>query len=1011
MQRVIELNLWENNLEAGMNRLYPRAAFKRHATLEEALENKDNMNGYQSLNGDWQFKLFPSPLEAEERIEERNFGDFNELAVPSCWQLKGYDAMHYTDVLYPFPINPPYVPVENPTGVYVRTFEAWPNAKEKLVLKFHGVSSFFRVWINGNEIGWSKGSRLESEFDITDAVTPGTNQLVVEVVKWSDGTYLEDQDMWWLSGIIRDVELYSEKENDPYDIKIQTLPDEAYKDFTLRVDLKLQEGTANTEEYEASLYIRGELLGKWPFQRSSEDACTLEERIEAPLLWSAETPHLYDLVVSAKSKDASVIAVPFGFRSIEIKEGEILLNGNGIFFNGVNRHDFNPREGVTVTKEQMGADIILMKQHNINAVRTAHYPSHPYFYELCDRYGLYVIDETDLECHGFENTGNYNWISDNQEWSAVYVDRLVRMVERDKNHPSVLFWSLGNESGAGQNFTDMYRAAKAIDPTRLVHYEGDRNAAYSDVYSTMYTYLDKLIEIGRDAQGKKPHIHCEYGHAMGNGPGGLEEHQQAMRKYPRLHGGFIWEWYDHGIEVERNGKKTYFYGGDFQDTPNNSNFCIDGLLKPNREPSTALLEYKQAAAPVKATAYAAESGLLLIENYFDFLDLAGLTLKYSLSKDGISIAEDQLTLPSIPARSQKEILLGIAPGLMDPADRYFLDVQIMQTDAQTYCPEGHILSSKQFVVGNENRRYQGEAKLGTPARDDLEGWVIEKNQRQLNLKQGATEVQFDLIRGVLKTVLQNGEALISKGPVLTLWRAPIDNDMYQLKDWKEKYFLHQTNEMLYGWEMAEEEGDLVVSIHKHLSCTNQGWGFDVVYRYTLDPQGHISIAVKGEPVIRGTEIPGLLPRIGLELAIPKAYDTVGWFGNGPHESYPDSKASVRKGLFEKKITDMHTEYIYPQENGARTETEWLCFSGKEAVPFELILQEPYTVTVHDYTKEQLEQAKHTDELERAEYNVVTIDYKQSGLGSNSCGQDQLQPYRTVVEPFRIAFSLAGNALE
>lgn len=272
-------------------------------------------------------------------------------------------------------------------------------------------------------------------------------------------------------------------------------------------------------------------------------------------------------------------------------------------------------------------------------------------------------------------------------------------------------------------------------------------------------------------------------------------------------------------------------------------------------------------------------------------------------------------------------------------------------------------------------------------------------------------MQFDLIRGVLKTVLQNGEALISKGPVLTLWRAPIDNDMYQLKDWKEKYFLHQTNEMLYGWEMAEEEGDLVVSIHKHLSCTNQGWGFDVVYRYTLDPQGHISIAVKGEPVIRGTEIPGLLPRIGLELAIPKAYDTVGWFGNGPHESYPDSKASVRKGLFEKKITDMHTEYIYPQENGARTETEWLCFSGKEAVPFELILQEPYTVTVHDYTKEQLEQAKHTDELERAEYNVVTIDYKQSGLGSNSCGQDQLQPYRTVVEPFRIAFSLAGNALE
>lgn len=1005
------MNLWENNLEAGRNRLYPRASFNRYATLEDALENNGNINGHQSLNGNWQFQLFPSPIEAEERIKEQRFEDFNEMAVPSCWQLKGYDALHYTDVLYPFPINPPYVPAENPTGVYVRTFEATPNAKEKVRLKFHGVSSFFRVWINQIEIGWSKGSRLESEFDITDAVNYGSNQLVVEVVKWSDGTYLEDQDMWWLSGIIRDVEIYSEKERDPYDIKIQTLADENHQDFTLKVDLKLPEGTATVSDYEASLYMQGNLIWKWPFQHCSEDICVLEKRIERPLLWTAETPHLYDLVVSAKAKDTSFIAVPFGFRSIEIRKGMILLNGKNIFFNGVNRHDFNPREGLTVTKEQMEEDIILMKQHNINAVRTAHYPSHPYFYELCDRYGLYVIDETDLECHGFENTGNYNWISDNQEWSTVYVDRLIRMVERDKNHPSVVFWSLGNESGAGQNFTDMYNAAKAIDATRLVHYEGDRNAAYSDVYSTMYTYLDKLVEIGKDSQGKKPHIHCEYGHAMGNGPGALEEHQQVMRKYPRLHGGFIWEWYDHGIEVSRNGQTTYFYGGDFQDTPNNSNFCIDGLLKPNREVSTALLEYKQAAAPVKATNYSLERNVLKIENYFDFLDLKGLTLNYTLSRDGIPLMEDHLILPSIPAHGHKEIPLMIVPELIDTAERYFLDVQILQTDAQLYCPEGHILFSNQFVIGNVNKRYQGKATREMQERQLSDEWLIEKNNRQLVLKKGITELQFDLVKGSLISVLQNGQALVSQGPVMTLWRAPIDNDMYQLKEWTEKYFLHQTSETLYSWEMEEEEGKVTVSIHKYLSCTNQGWGFDLLYRYTLDSQGGFSVEVEGDPVIRGTEIPKLLPRIGLELAIPKAYDTVGWFGNGPHESYPDSKASVRKGIFEKKIDDMHTEYIYPQENGARTETEWLSFRGTGASPFEMALQEPYTVTVHDYTKEQLERAKHTDELERAEYNIVTIDYKQTGLGSNSCGQDQLQPYRTVLEPFRIAFSIPVNALQ
>lgn len=990
------MNIWENNKLTGENRLYPRSTFARYGTLTDAKE-RTNEIGFQTLNGEWDFKLFTNPFEAERSIQNQDFSDYGTIPVPSNWQMEGHDVMHYTDVLYPFPINPPFVPDENPTGVYRRSF-VWEQTHDKAVLKFHGVSSFFKIWINGEEIGWSKGSRLESEFDVTDSLREGQNEIVVEVIKWSDGTYLEDQDMWWLSGIFRDVELYAEKESDPYDIRIRTLPLNNYRDFEL--DIQLDFRGRKTAEYIAQLYYGDELVGKWPLDQVADGILQLKQEVSSPHLWTAETPHLYEVVLSRVDGQGSFIPVRFGFRSVEVKKGHILVNGQPVFFNGVNRHDFNPRTGMVVSEEQLEEDIQLMKQHNINAVRTAHYPNHPYLYDLCDRYGLYVIDETDLECHGFENTGNYNWISDHTDWADVYVDRLERMVERDKNHPSVLFWSLGNESGAGQNFTDMYQRAKEIDPTRLVHYEGDRNAAYSDVYTTMYTRLAKLEDIGKDGEGKKPHIHCEYGHAMGNGPGALVEHQEVMRKYPRLHGGFIWEWYDHGIEIERNGKKTYFYGGDFGDTPNNSNFCIDGLLKPNREPSTALLEVKQVFAPIRIRKGKDEPNRIVAENRYDFRNLEGLRLRCRLVTPTEELSAHELLLPSIEPRAVQEITLDWEAGILEEHNRVYLNVEVIDERKSGYAPDGHTLYHTQLTLKDADTLYVSRASQEATST----AVQVESDEIQAVFRNGKAELTFDLVRGYLCQYRKDGEMVLRSGPKLTFWRAPIDNDMYQLNSWKETYFLHQIQEKLLDYEITENEGNASIVFHKHVATTNQGWGFAVSYRYTLHPNGDLKVEVNGDPVIRGTELPEMLPRIGLEMQTPSTFEEVHWFGNGPHESYVDSKASVWKGLFASTVQEMHTEYIFPQENGARTETEWVRLqSDKLAV--ELEMEEPYTFTIHDYTKEQLEAARHIDELERSDFHTVTIDYKQTGLGSNSCGQDQLEQYRTKVEPFRIAFEI------
>lgn len=978
---------WENIDQLAENRLQPVSSFKRYQTLEEALKGDENNTvGFQSLNGEWKFHYFDYPEAVPLNFDCCWESLEKEITVPSCWQLAGYDHMQYTDVLYPFPLRPPFVPTENPTGVYGYSFDYSLATEEKAILHFEGVSSYFEIYLNDHYVGFSKGSRLESRFDLSKYLKEKENRLIVKVIKWSDGTYLEDQDMWWLSGIFRSVSLYKILGNPDLDIAVTVTADENYQDFLLNCQVQ-----HHSEELNFFLYENETLLQELA-PVHSDISQTL---IEKPKHWTAETPHLYTVIAKVSTGQTSYyIPIQVGFRVIELLNGRICLNGHPIFFNGVNRHDFNPKTGLVVSKEQMEADVQLMKAFNINAVRTAHYPNQTYFYELCNQYGLYVIDETDLECHGFENTGNYDWLSDNQRWQKQYVDRAIRMVERDKNHPSILMWSLGNESSSGQNFSAMYQAIKQRDASRLIHYEGDKQAAYSDVYTTMYTNYENLEKIGQQADGRKPHILCEYGHAMGNGPGGLSRYQELMRKYPRLHGGFIWEWYDQAIEVERNGRKTYFYGGDFGDTPNNSNFCVDGLLRPDRSPSTALYEVKKIFEPISVTLLKTAPLSIKILNKYDFkpLDQVKMVLVCTDETNATCFTFSE-NLPSIKPGEEYSYSCPPLEKTLDEKQNYYLNVTFYDKFSN------HIITEEQVL-------FQKKTKATIPLIMSTAA-TIEETPQQLIVKNRQTKVIFSKITGDLSEYAVNQTPFIQKGINLTLWRAPIDNDMYQIKEWREKYFLDRLSEQLKNIRYEVKKQETTVIVEKYAGCLNQGWGFDLVYHYSFGSNDELTITIQGKPVIASSEIPKMLPRIGFEYQVNATFSEYEWYGYGPRENYPDSFASAKMGLYQSLVAEQHVPYVYPQENGAHLNVHQATLRNQE-MAWKMTLQPPRMVTVHDYTKEMLEAAQHIDELERGDFTVVTVDIAQSGLGSNSCGPEQEQDYQVGLHPFQTEIIIAPN---
>lgn len=971
---------WEDHRITGIGRREARTAFY-----------KDSQKKI-SLNGEWDFKYVDAPELSPEGFEQSGACEgWDKIDVPSVWQLRGYDKMHYTDVLYPFPVNPPHVPDENPTGIYKKTVvldEQW--MEKDTVLKFHGVDSAFDVWVNGKHVGFGKVSRLPSEFDITGFVKTGENDITVRVYKWSDGTYLEDQDMWWLSGIYRDVELINEEKNAVLDLRVNGTLDDSYKNGFFTAGITMKQAGTNLGwklSYKGKTVLEGELVSE------GKDIC-IEAEIPEVHTWTAETPELYEFTVMTENQE---VTVRCGFRKIEIKDKNFRVNNQVILLNGINHHDYNPREGRRVTREQMESDIRLMKQYNINAVRCSHYPANEYFYDLCDEYGLYVINEADLECHGFEWVENYTWITDDETWKDAYVDRSVRMVKRDRNHPSIIMWSMGNESAFGCNFRSAAEAIRELDDTRLVHYEGDFEAEVTDVYSTMYTRLKGLKEIAEyQIKGDKPHVMCEYGHAMGNGPGGLKAYQDMYRKYKRLQGGFLWEWYDHGIYTEEKDKKYYKYGGNYGDFPTNGNFCIDGILMPDRTPSPGMEEYKQIIAPVEITAVEGSMNKLQIRNYYDFLNLDTTTLYWEVKAEDQTIQDGTVEGLSVAPHEGKIIALPITAFELQENTDYYLNLTVCQKEERNYAPAGYEIKKVQIPMQIR--------KDGFSVRETADKLQVTEGQGGLTVENSRVTAKFSTVFGKLISFGKDGKEYLTEGPRMNVYRATIDNDMYKKEDWMNKYFIQKPVEETEYVSCLKEDDKVIVQIGTFFSCYNQSWGFECDYTYTVYSCGQMKVEIQGKAVQRGKLEPAFLPRIGVIMKGNKNFQKAMWYGMGPGESYVDSKAASIMGIYENTVDGMMTDYVFPQENGHHEQVKWFRIGdGKDGLLCKM--EEKLGLNLANYTDESLEKAQHPFEIEKADDVIIHLDYRQSGLGSNSCGEEQLEENKVKLQDFAMAFTV------
>lgn len=1002
------MKTWENHQIDGINRMPARAHFLTFPSKEKALLNNNRYtHAFKNLNGVWKFMFLDAPEYSPEGFFNSDFDvtKMDDITVPGNWQLQGYGKMHYSDLWYNFPINPPYVPTENPTGIYKRTFFVEESYRDKkIIIRFCGVDSAYHLWINGKEVGYSKVARNESEFDITDLIRVGEeNDVTVRVYQWSDGTYLEDQDMWWESGIFRDVEIIGVPKDGINDYKVIADLDDEYKNGIFKVEAFLR--TTKEVNVTFELVDAGENTVFTKTVVAKEGKACIDEVIADVNHWTAETPYLYKLFMTVEDDGQIVEVIPqnVGFRNIRLNGETFLVNGVAIKFKGVNRHDYSPQNGRVVSREEIEKDIILMKQFNINAIRTSHYPNSYYLYDLCDEYGMYLIAETDLECHGFELTGDYKWITDDPSWELAYVSRMTRMIERDKNHPAIIFWSLGNESAFGCNFRKMTDVAHEMDPTRLVHYEGDFDVESADVYSTMYTWIEnpKKPYLMKDIieKSKKPHIHCEYCHAMGNGPGNLKDYQDLVYAHDKLQGGFVWEWFDHGIEsFTESGEKYYRYGGDFGDDPSNKDFCIDGLIMPDRTPSPGLYEYKKVIEPITTTAVDIQKGIINLLSRYDFANLDRFNLVYKVMEDDVILQTGFMAVPSIEARANRDITLpyDLSAIKVKPGAHYYVNISYQLREDTSYASSGHELATAQFELPlyKEGIMVRPEGILN-----------VKKEHTTLHVKGANFSLDFNLVNGNLMNIVRDGMQVLSKGPRLTLWRAPISNDMEIIDKLKKVYFLHLEHEVVMNIDYHMEGNILKVEVDTINSTTNSAWHFKTKYVYTVCPSGDILIDVEGTPSGRVDLAPDMLPRIGVSMHLDKSMEHVRYFGMGPGENYADSKEAAQMGLYANTVDGLFTNYVIPQENGNHMGCKWVSMTNDRGMGLLASTEGDFNFSASWYEDKDLDDAKHTCDLVKRDYIVFNVDYKQNALGTNSCGQWQLDKYRAKFEDFKLSFRL------
>lgn len=1092
------------------DRNYYIPAEKAYST---SLDARDHSDRVQFLNGTWKFRYYDSiyKLQDEFYSEGYDVSGFDDIPVPSVWQMHGYDYHQYTNVRYPFAFDPPYVPKDNPCGAYVTDFIYDQNEDAPLAhLNFEGVDSCFYVWLNGRYVGYSQVSHSTSEFDITEFIRNGSNRLCVLVLKWCDGSYLEDQDKFRMSGIFRDVYILKRSEGAVYDYFIKTSCDdmkdptkaEVNIDFTAftgyscgedRFSSKPETGVdkdtdSNVDIEVTILDAEGRICSSGCVKREicaqgdtnaaeikttvSSSSITLS--IDSPVLWNAERPFLYTVIIRCAGE---VITDRIGIREITIENKIVYINGMPIKFHGVNRHDSDPVTGFTISREQIVRDMSLMKQHNVNAIRTSHYPNVPYFYELCDEYGFYVIDEADIEAHGPSELyyADNSWdnkaarwnepIADNPEFCESILDRVKRCVIRDKNRPCVVIWSMGNESAYGVTFEKALAWVKSYDKSRLTHYEsaqytdGKRKYDYSnlDLYSRMYPSISEMAEY-IDGDGDKPYILCEYCHAMGNGPGDLEDYFQFFDSHETTCGGFVWEWCDHAIYKGKaaNGKAMYAYGGDSGETIHDGNFCMDGLVYPDRRPHTGLLEFKNIHRPARIANYDGANGILTLHNYLDFTDIRDyLTMSYEVTCDGQVVTSGNIDVPSVAPHGDGTVSLGLITemqnlmqnlstingsdnsGSSTAADcssiaerfndeacikdmiplRAFLRVIYKAAVDSAFIKEGDVLGFDEIELGSQDLNKaltsdtaQNLTEQDPTAQDTISATLhILETDAEFVISGSGFKYTFDRNTGNFAGIAVDGQELLAAPCDKTIWRAPTDNDRNIKNEWFRAHY-DMVSERTYDTSCIVKDGCAVITYTSCLSAPTVQPILRINAEWTVSAEGTITSRMH---VTKNSEFP-MLPRFGVRMILKKDMRNVNYIGMGPYESYVDKHHASWHGAFSASIDDMHEDYIMPQENGSHYDCSYVKIGSLRENDIKTDMSAhsitatsavPFSMNASPYTAEELTTAAHNYELPESGKSVLCIDYRQNGIGSNSCGPELDEKYRFDEDEWEFGFTM------
>ena len=976
--------------------------------MNDLVEYRERSDRFQLLNGEWKFRYYSSIYDVTESFYEKGYdvSGFDQVTVPGVWQMDGYDTHQYTNIRYPFPFDPPYVPQDIPCGAYVHNFEYHREKKApKAFLNFEGVDSCFYVWVNGAYAGYSQVPHATSEFDVTDLLNEGENTLAVLVLKWCDGSYLEDQDKFRMSGIFRDVYLLKRPEKTIRDYYITT--DVEKDSVVVKLDMHFSEPVetkVTIEDKYGAVVARGE---------AAENG-VLELTVLNPVLWNAENPYLYQVILTMPDE---VIVDRIGFRTIEIKDKVVYFNGEKIKFRGVNRHDSDPETGFVINARQIKKDLMLMKQHNFNAIRSSHYPNAPYFYQMCDEYGFMVIDEADIEAHGpfmlyrKEDTDQnrfQHWnekIADDPAWEKAIVDRVRLMVQRDKNRPSIIMWSMGNESAYGCNFEKALVWTKKFDPDRITQYESARYRNYDitydyenlDLYSRMYPSLQEIEDYLKN-DGSKPFLLVEYCHSMGNGPGDFEDYFQMIHKDDRMCGGFVWEWCDHAIAhgTAENGKTRYYYGGDHGEAIHDGNFCMDGLVYPDRTPHTGLLEYKNVYRPVRVVSYDQKNGQIVLHNYMDFDNLKDyVDISYEMTQDGLTVEKGKLANVVAAPHSDAEVELKLQ---VPNTGKVYLKLIYRLKKQMPLLEQRYELGFDEMKLANKDDRNRQAVKW--MEQEKAIGTInVKENDRQIVLQAKDFTYVLDKRTGLFEDMQFAGRSYMNHPMELNIWRAPTDNDMYIKQEWKKAHY-DAAYTRAYRIEVLQNKHGVLIMEHVAVVADTVQKILDVKMTWKINEDGKIEAVIEA---IKDKEFPDL-PRFGIRMFLNKKMDEITYFGMGPQESYRDKHQASCHGLFRSKVAQMHEDYIRPQENGSHYDCDYVELTNGQC-GIAAVSKNPFSFNASVYTQEELERVSHNYELKESDSIVFCMDYAMNGIGSNSCGPDVLDKYRFAEEAFQFQFEL------